>query len=390
MGNGIAGAAPANFYPPAPPPIPDAPPAPPPIPGPPGPQMSPGDPRVLAILKGGGAGDLGINLVGDRQPTGQYADMLSRQPPQSAGAAQPPPGPAAQPAPVPRAATSLQPAPAPQQVAPAQAIGAGGLQSYVKDWQNNPDSKPYSPASLKPDFHDNLLRFGLAAMASGGKPGATTLGALGEAGTSTFDALQKARQGDITNALEARKAGVSAQSPILKAYEVIATLQQRSADHTLSLAVQQQNMQMQMELRAAIASGNQNLVAEKIAEIARRTDEMAASNADKAGARASADEDRKARQAETINQNAATDYTRRYDNAAKMNPLGVTPEAEAGILKDMAVAHPQSAYPQQWAAKKQDYLDTVRQGLAANPGNAAMRKQAIDKLRSLGINPREL
>jgi hypothetical protein len=43
-----------------------------------------------------------------------------------------------------------------------------------------------------PDFYRNLMQFGFGAMSAGAQPGATTLGALGQAGAGTMEAAQKA------------------------------------------------------------------------------------------------------------------------------------------------------------------------------------------------------
>lgn len=45
-----------------------------------------------------------------------------------------------------------------------------------------------------PDFYRNLLNFGLATMAAGAKPGATTLGALGQGGISAMDSARQNAQ----------------------------------------------------------------------------------------------------------------------------------------------------------------------------------------------------
>lgn len=353
-------------------------PAPPPIPGAPGPQMTGGDPtgakRTLAILANGPtnpASGYGINLVGGEQ-TGPYADLRKQM------AAQPPPSaPAAQPAP--RAAPSLNAQPA---------AGGSGIQGQINELKANPDFQRWQPASVKPDFHDNLLRFGLAAMAAGGKPGATTLGALGEAGVSTFDANWKAKQSDIENALAGRKVGIQAQGQISLAYERLDKIRQLQMDHTLSLATQTQLAQEKMQLlqmiaadRAAGRADTLDLGRENLAERQRANNLADATRTDNAATNA-------AKAAETLQNHATTSYDRKYNELAKQYPMtGIPEEKTVQLLRETARDHPTSTYAREWEGSKAEQLDNARRFIAANP---ALRQKAIDKLRSLGINAREL
>lgn len=49
---------------------------------------------------------------------------------------------------------------------------------------------PFDVTQTNPDFYRNLLSFGLATMAAGSQPGATTLGALGRGGMAAMDAAR--------------------------------------------------------------------------------------------------------------------------------------------------------------------------------------------------------
>ena len=391
---GIAGAPPRNFYPQAaaPPPEPSEMTMPPtvlPEGSAPGATAAPviggASSRVLASLAnprpiqplGPGGPDtqqLGINLLGP--PSGEYADLRNRL------------------SPAPVAAPAPMPMPQPQPTPPAAAVAAptgAGIQGNIDELRANPLFQYAPPASVKPDFNDNLIRFGLAAMAAGGKPGSTTLGALGEAGTSTFDTNSKAAQSDFDNALALRKVAIAGQNQISQAYERLDALKQRSVDTRLSIEQRAEAARLHADLQAQIAGMNAGSRADTLAlgrdtltERQRANDMADRTRTDNAA-------DRAARTAETANKDAADFYGRRRDTMMKSAPLGtLTEEQEAQLMSQAAQAHPNSNYAREWATTKAGYLDQVRAGLAANPNNQAMRQKAFDKLRSLGINPREL
>jgi hypothetical protein len=179
-------------------------------PSPPAPQMAPGDTtRVLARLSqpqpirpfgdnGPSTQDLGVGAV----PTGPYADLQAyaaglnqgngaNAPQPSPVGAQTAPPPVPMPSPVPMPVAPPQPSAPPIPVAalPAQSgIDASSLLAPIlADMQ----------ARQKGAFWDNLTRFGLATMAAGGKPGATTLGAIGQGGLSAMDAANANRALDL-------------------------------------------------------------------------------------------------------------------------------------------------------------------------------------------------
>lgn len=136
--------------------------------------------RVLATLgnarpvQAPGGGDLPVNLIGPQ--TGPYAAL--QQVAQNAQGG------------------SQQAAPPPQAAAP-QSNGTPAATSYGPLMDR---ILRQIDAREKSGWSDNLLRFGLAAMAAGGKPGATTLGALGEGGLSALSA-QDANRGQDLKAL---------------------------------------------------------------------------------------------------------------------------------------------------------------------------------------------
>lgn len=350
LGNGIAGPPPSNFYP-APPPIPgpqDMPAMSPDAASPAGPAMSPGgatDPRVLATLSnkflappiaappaaGGNISDY-IRLPVGGQP-GSTPFTRGEVPP--AGGA-----------PAPRPATPAAPS-----VGPAAAVGSNTL-GHVQGLLGNSDFQRYQPTSIKPDFHDNLLRFGLAAMAAGGKPMATTLGALGEAGTSTFDALQKAKQGDITNTLDARKIGIAAQAQISAAYERLDKIRQLSLDHTLTLAQQAQLAQQRnetLQLIASLSAGNRH---DTIQNQRDANDIRASDVAGRAADRQAAAADRQAIESRRVEDSVRAEEAR-LQKEQKDNPIssmGKTPkQLQYERWESLAITHPDSRQAQAYA-----------------------------------------
>lgn len=376
---GVFGPPPANFYP--------RPPPPPPIPGPEDmPQYAPPAPAPEPQFRSGDPGGTRrtFALLADPQPTlpfgpdGPDLNELTQNPKYAwlrdslmQGAASAPPA---------AAQTAAAPPPAAPQ---AQPLGAN-IERHAARLDADPRFGNAQAPSVKPGFYDNLLRFGLAAMAAGGKPGATTLGALGEAGTSTFDANAKAKQSDIENAFAGRKLDIKGQELISRAYERLDKLKADSI-----------NMQLSFEQRAEAARNYRELQL-YIAVMQNQSRQDALGEAGRANTIREQDlqgqaADRAARTAETAQRDAAQHYNTRREGMEKRTPLGVlSEEQETQLIAETATGFPNSNYARVWEQRKQGYLDTVRRGLAANPNDPAMRKKAIDKLRSLGINPREL
>jgi hypothetical protein len=158
------------------------------------------DPVVLAQLARGNSlgADLGINLLGGQQ-SGQYADTRDRlnpiggQPGSTSWARGQVPAAAGMPA----AAPPVVEAPQVPAASPTNASDPYGILKPITDQMS---------ADRASSFYDNLIRFGMAAMTAGGKPGATTLGALGEAGTSMLDAQNARRAADLKAVLSGAQA----------------------------------------------------------------------------------------------------------------------------------------------------------------------------------------
>lgn len=346
------------------------------------------NPQPMQAPGGGSMADAGVSTLGPPPPGSPYA-MLQDAARRAQMAGQPAPPPIPPPfQQQPQAAPQAAPAAAPSQL-------GGRTQAWADKISNSPLTN-YSPLKVdKPTIWDNLTRFGLAAMAAGGKPMATTLGALGEAGLSTVDQNRKQEQSNVENELKNRQVGIQGQGILAKAYEIVDGLEQRSHDRTLSVAAQQQTAHDAQALRAAIATGNQQLVQQKLEEIARHDREMEATAQEKAGDRRDAEsrhaQDAAAKQAEQNQRDAATSYDRRRTAMEKNAPMGsLSEQQEAQLLSQTARNYPNSNYAREWATTKQGYLDTVRRGLQAYPNDQAKRKQAIDRLHSMGINPSEL
>jgi hypothetical protein len=139
------------------------------------------------------------------------------------------------------------------------AVGAA-LQGHINRQEANPLFQYTAPQSVKPSFYDNLLRFGLATMAAGGKPMATTLGAIGEGGLSTYDANKTAQQADITNSLNARKTAITAQGQINQAYERLDQLRLREQQGVLTLAERQEQHALMAQIAAMSNATRQDAV----------------------------------------------------------------------------------------------------------------------------------
>lgn len=383
---------------PGPPPIPGPLSPPPPIPdampmpggGPPqapGSQMQPGGAKILARLynpepiQAPGGDDISriVNLIGPQ--SGPYAAMqqtarnaqMGGQPPAAAAMQQQP--------------TQQQPAAATPSLGARAPAAAPRTLSRADQMEASQHFQFQAPPSTKPGFYDNLLRFGLAAMAAGGKPGSNTLGALGEAGLSTFDNNQKAGQTDFENSLASRKLYYTGQDIINKRLEQAEALQVRAdaikENNATKLQLGRQAAEARQDatdMKAIIASGNQALVQQKIDETKQRDAAIEADRTDKT-------QDRQAKQAETAQQHAAEYYRRQRDAAEKVNPLGITPETELRITRDTATAHPNSVYAQEWGAQKATQINDARAFIQAHP---AEKPKAIEKLRKIGIDPREL
>lgn len=377
--NGISGPPPEsariNAAPPAPPPIPShedlasfAQPQAQPQPSAPN-LMSGGGgmPRVLAQLPSAQptpapGGDMsmqqaGVNLLGQPTPGSPYANIRA-------------------------AAPQAQPAAAPPTAAPATNYSPGARASqFATRIDNSPLTNYAPPPSTKPGFYDNLMRFGLAAMQAGGKPGSTLLGALGEAGLSTYDANQKATQTDIENDQNARKTGIQGKGLVAKAYETVDTLEQRSHDRTLAAGAQMQSAQDSRELKAAIASGNQALIQQKIDEIARHNSELESTRQQAADTNAG-----KAAEAAQAN---ADKYEGSYRKSLDTGMSGMTmtdAQKDLMTMSRTAARHPGSTQAQAWTDRKTDVIADAKAAIA----KGADPKAVLSRVQGFGLTARDL
>ncbi len=374
---------------------------PPPIPGPfpqqadPQPQSAPGPApvrggaQVLARLynpepiPAPGGGDIAqqVNLLGPQ--SGQYAQFqAAARNAQAAGQPAPPPIP-----------PPMQQQPAAPMAAPQRPEIGANIQRHINKLEAGPDYQPLVAPSTKPDFWQNLTRFGLAAMAAGGKPGATTLGALGEAGLSTVDQNQKAKQGDFENTIAARKLGITGQHYISQAYERLDALKQRSEDTRLSIEQRAEAARQARELQLQIATMTNQLGRDRLDENARGNDIREGEAASRAADREDKTADRRAAEQRRIDDlgrqtQRDTDTQEQHligqQKADTMNTLGKTSaQLKYERWSQLDPESRQGKAYQAWEAKRADTVAQAQRAIASGRPKAAVNKQ----LQDLGYDP---
>jgi hypothetical protein len=276
----------------------------------------------------------------------------------------------------------------------------------------------YKPlATSKPDIWENLLRFGLASMAAGGKPGATTLGALGEGGLAAFAAHQKAAQSDIENELANRKVGLQGQDQIRKMRERLDTLNAALANHQLASADRLRLAQERNDLMLFLGQGRLDATAQGQAQTAAHQSMMETIAQQGADARTAAqqalqtNQEQQRREAETrqqqaIQKSADDARAREEDRLNKLYPMASldTKGGGAASIQAMAIGtaarlHPTSSYVGEWGnilglppgsshadaiAKETELRKNAQNFVKDHPDKKA---DANQKLMSYGIRP---